>query len=137
MSAIPEIKDRSATPGSWKPGQCGNPKGRPKMTEEDREVKAILKAACPKVALKLVELLDCANPKVVLSTCEVILNRVYGKPRESVDMTVTQEDDTQLKVRSVILEELKRKRDDNERECRRDDYYDGGERDSTFAIDFE
>ena len=102
---------------SWRPGQCGNPNGRPKMTDDAREVKEILKAACPRAALKMVELLDCTNPKIVLATSTAILDRVFGKPKESVDMNVSQDDNMQLQVRGVLLEELKRKHDDSEREC--------------------
>ena len=102
---------------SWVAGHSGNPGGRPKM---DPEFKWILKTACPKAAMKLVELLDSKNPRIVISAAEAIINRIYGKPRESVDMKLNQEDDTQLQVRSVILQELKKKQNDSERECNRE-----------------
>ena len=98
---------RYATAGSWKPGTSGNPGGRPK---EDPEMKAILKAACPRAAAKLVELLDCVNPKIVLSAANSILDRIYGKPKESVDMNVSQDDNINLQIRGVLLEELKKKK---------------------------
>ena len=112
---------RSDKPWQWKPGTSGNPGGRPK---EDPEMKAILKAACPRAAAKLVELLDCVNPKIVLSAANSILDRIYGKPKESVDMNVSQDDNINLQIRGVLLEELKKKKkkqqnnndDDGERE---------------------
>ena len=112
---------RSDKPWQWKPGTSGNPGGRPK---EDPEMKAILKAACPRAAAKLVELLDCVNPKIVLSAANSILDRIYGRPKESVDMNVSQDDNINLQIRGVLLEELKKKKkkqqnnndDDGERE---------------------
>lgn len=109
---------RDPTPWRWKPGTSGNPGGRPK---EDPEMKAILKAACPKAAAKLVELLDCVNPKIVLSAANSILDRIYGRPKESVDMNVSQDDSINLQIRGVLLEELKKKQhdghEDSERYC--------------------
>ena len=111
---IPTKKPRGGTPGSWKPGQSGNPGGRPK---KDPEMQAILKAACPKAAAKLVELLDCTNPRIVLSAATAIMDRIYGKPKESVDMNVSQDENLNLQIRGALLEELKRKHDDREEEC--------------------
>ena len=67
-------------------GQSGNPGGRPKA---DPEVQAILKAATPKAALKLVELIDCENPKIALQACCQVLDRTQGKPEVISKLEVT------------------------------------------------
>lgn len=101
----------------FKPGQSGNPGGRPKA---DPEMQAILKAACPKAAAKLVGLLDSTNQKIVLSAAEAIFNRVYGKPKESVNMNVSQDENLNLQIRGALLQELKKKNDDRECDYARD-----------------
>ena len=115
----------------FKPGQSGNPGGRPKA---DPEMQAILKAACPKAAAKLVELLDCSTPKIVLSAAEAILNRIYGKPKESVDMNVNQDENLNLQIRGALLEELRKKNDD--RECEYADSSECGSVEGTVRISF-
>ena len=116
---------KDPTPWRWKPGTSGNPGGRPK---EDPEMKAILKAACPRAAAKLVELLDCVNPKIVLSAANSILDRIYGRPKESVDMNVSQDDNINLQIRGVLLEELKKKK-----KKQQDNNDDDGEREYDYA----
>ena len=70
----------------WKPGQSGNPSGRPKIPEE---VKEILRAATPKAAQVLLEILH--NPeepsKLRAEVADKILDRVYGKAAQAIDVT--------------------------------------------------
>lgn len=89
---------------SYKPGQSGNPSGRPK---QDPNVKKILKEATPAAARKIVELLNCGNSKIEFQAAQEILNRTQGKPREQVAMEISGDTDMKLQVRSVLLERLR------------------------------
>jgi len=104
MSANRQTTDRKAPRTAFKPGQSGNPNGRPK---ENPEVKEILKAASVDAAKKLTELIYSENEKVAFSAAQEILNRTQGKPRECVSMNVNGNLDVRAQVRSILLERLK------------------------------
>lgn len=75
MSAANSTKTAPGRP--FKPGQSGNPRGRPKKNPEAKE---ILKAAVPDAARALVELLQSKNEKIKLQAAQAILDRTQGKP---------------------------------------------------------
>jgi hypothetical protein len=64
-------------------GQVGNPGGRRK---DDPEVIEIFKAASADAARKLVKLINHKDPYLSKSAAEYCLNRVFGRPRESVEV---------------------------------------------------
>ena len=61
----------------FKPGQSGNPGGRPKMPEEMRQ---ILRAAGAELARKLLAYTEHSNPKIAMWAITEALDRAYGKP---------------------------------------------------------
>lgn len=63
-----------------------NPAGRPKIPED---VKETLRAATPRAAQVLVELLEARDPKIRLQASSIIMDRVYGKATQQVDVQVT------------------------------------------------
>ena len=69
------IKRDSA--GHFAPGVSANPGGRVKIDPEARE---ILKAATPKAARRLVEMIGSKSEKVAIMACNSILDRILGKP---------------------------------------------------------
>lgn len=73
----------------FKPGQSGNPSGRPKQTEEQRDALQMIRSLAPRAADTLVELLDDpkASPAVRLQCVQVILERTYGKPDAHIELT--------------------------------------------------
>lgn len=71
--------------GRFRPGMSGNPAGRPQM---DPEVRAILEAAVPNAVRQLVRLVDCDDPRVSLAACNVIMDRLYGKPSVAIDAAI-------------------------------------------------
>lgn len=85
----------------FKPGQSGNPSGRPKANPEVREA---LKAASVDAARKLVELLKSKNDKVAFQAAQEILNRTEGKPRECVQMEIAEDIQIRTQIRSLLLE---------------------------------
>ncbi len=73
---------------SWKPGQSGNPKGRPK---QDPKVREILLARLPEMAKRLVELaLNVSGdvpPGVQIRALEAGFDRCEGKPETKVTVS--------------------------------------------------
>lgn len=71
---------------SFKPGQSGNPSGRPKMTQEQKDALEMLKAAAPGAARLLIE--TAQNEEVRLDLrircAETVMDRVYGKASQPI-----------------------------------------------------
>lgn len=66
----------------FKPGQSGNPGGRSKL---ELEVRAMARQASPEIMAKLIETaLTTDDDRVFVVAAEKILERAYGKPKESV-----------------------------------------------------
>lgn len=76
--------------GHLLPGQAPlNPSGRPPVDPQLRaETHAVLTAATPKAARRLVELMDHRDARIALTAAETVLSRVYGKPLQQVDAKV-------------------------------------------------
>ena len=93
-----------ANSGSFRPGQSGNPSGRPK---KNPDAMAILKAAVPEAARKLVELLECGNTKIEAQAATAILDRVWGKPTQCQEVHMEGNMDLRAEVRAALLERAK------------------------------
>ena len=111
----------------WKPGESGNPKGRPKkpvlqMKVEGyklAEINDTIQAMCSMDLSQLKQIWD--NPKATvlektiaaalrksiekgnLDSIETLMNRVYGKPNEKLDIT-TGGDKIDNKIQIEIIE---------------------------------
>ena len=89
-----------------RPGQSGNPGGRPAMSPE---VKAALEGATLPAVQKQIELMSCGDVRVELLASQAILDRFYGKAAQAIDKTVTT---TTVQAQHLsILMELQQKRD--------------------------
>lgn len=55
------------------------------MSPEARE---ILEAAVPEACRKIVELADHPDPKISLTACNIILDRVYGRPAQQINADI-------------------------------------------------
>jgi hypothetical protein len=65
----------------FKPGQSGNPGGRPK---ENEEIKRLALKHCPKAIKRLAELMDDPNSRTAVAACDAILDRGIGRPAQSI-----------------------------------------------------
>lgn len=102
--------------GRWTKGSSGNPSGARKMTDEEKaqrdEAMRILRAATKDAAQALVQIVKSKTTpeRVKLQAANVILERVMGKPKETIEAdvraTMTAED---MSVIRNVAERLKQK----------------------------
>jgi hypothetical protein len=72
------------TPSSaWRPGQSGNPGGRPKVAAEIRE---LARDHGPKPIERLVALMHSENEIVAVRAAEALLDRGYGRPIQGMEL---------------------------------------------------
>ena len=60
----------------FKPGQSGNPGGRPKVVGA---IKELARQAGPKAFQRIVDLCDSEDQQVALAACKEVMSRAYGK----------------------------------------------------------
>ena len=68
----------------WKPGQSGNPSGRPK---KDRHVADTANQHADKALRKLIQLMDSEDDRVALAAVREVLDRAVGKPKQALDVS--------------------------------------------------
>ena len=85
-AARSEITPRrhAPTPASWKPGQSGNPKGRPKA---EIDIAALARVHGPRCIQVIAKMLDDPDSRVRVSAATVLLDRGFGKPNQNVTAT--------------------------------------------------
>lgn len=73
----------------FQPGVSGNPSGRPKRTQEEKDALQAIRELAPAAVAKLKKILDSEKvaPAVKLRACEIILDRTYGKAESAVKVT--------------------------------------------------
>ena len=112
----PEKRRRTGNKGSFKPGQSGNPGGRPRRTDEEREVLYEICKLAENVPGKLKGLLENAKtpPAIQLRICELILDRAYGKPESNIKVIRPKAD--MLEDIRAEMERIRAETDNNTRE---------------------
>lgn len=72
----------------FKPGQSGNPNGRPKRTEAEKDALEKIRNLAPDVPglLKSIMQDEKASPAYRLKAAEMILDRAYGKADTRIQM---------------------------------------------------
>jgi hypothetical protein len=86
------LAEREAN-GRFLPGFTPNPSGRPKGAGAIRE---LARQYVPAALQKIAELVSSPDPRVALAASQEILNRVFGKPLQSVDNEIRKFDMAQL-----------------------------------------
>ena len=86
-----EEKKRNA--GQFQPGQSGNPSGRPKKTEEEKEALEQIRALAPKAVEQLAAILNSntASLYAKLQAIDIVLNRTYGRPDAALKLETSQQ----------------------------------------------
>jgi hypothetical protein len=121
----------------WKPGESGNPKGRPKKPVlamrvagyKLAEINDTIQAMCSMNMEELKKIWDNPNSTVLektiasalrkgiekgnLQNVETLLNRVYGKPKEQMDITTNGEN---ISTPKLEIEIIRKPIDDGDKE---------------------
>jgi hypothetical protein len=84
--------------GHFLPGVSGNPTGRPKGAGAIRD---LARQYLPAALAKIGALIENPDPRVALAASQEIVNRVFGKPVQSVAAEVTKIDATKLYLEAV------------------------------------
>ena len=74
--------------GRFAPGASGNPGGRPKLPGEMREM---FQAKAPEAFEVLCKHLHASDPKVSVTAAKEILDRAYGRPLQSIDANINED----------------------------------------------
>ena len=81
----------------FRPGQSGNPGGRPKSNEH---VRNIARSNSVRAVERLIELIESDDERVALTAAKEVLDRAFGKPKPDVA-----DDKEQLSIRIVQFSE--------------------------------
>lgn len=88
--------------GKFKKGVSGNPSGRKPVPPE---IKEALTALVPKAVERLTQIInESENDKIVMQAVEVVLNRVYGKPLQQVDLESKNEHTLEVVLQGQLKE---------------------------------
>lgn len=66
-------------------GNNANPKGRPKLSEMELDIRKLAKTHSEAAFMKLVSWSQSANHKASIPACNAILDRAYGKPAQAIE----------------------------------------------------
>lgn len=101
MGAVPEgLKSYL-----WKPGQSGNPAGRPKKTEQEKELMDQIRSLGPKTYEAMKTMLENGKTPAVakVKLIEIILAYILGKPDVNVKLTNVTDASVEAQERIVAL----------------------------------
>ncbi len=79
--------------GQFQKGKSGNPKGRPKRTEEEKNGLEELRQLAPGIAGRMKDMLNSSKVSALtkVKIMEIILQYTYGKPETSLKLTNAQQ----------------------------------------------
>lgn len=100
-----EAVERERYPNRFKPGQSGNPSGRPKKTGEEKEILESLKALGPKAVEAAESILASERVSAVakVQVISLILSYAVGKPETIVKLNTSQQNLTESEARIDAL----------------------------------
>lgn len=73
MGAALKLPERY--PNRWKPGQSGNVGGMPRLTNEEREAKRLIREGTIRAARRLLKLIDSEDEKMAYAASIAVLDR--------------------------------------------------------------
>jgi hypothetical protein len=91
------------TPASWKPGQSGNPAGRPKP---EVDIAALARKHGPRCIEVAARLLGSKDEKMRLAAAIALLDRGFGRPKQEIETSGNATIELHLVAARVISQEL-------------------------------
>ncbi len=92
----PKQTRRKAPRTAWKPGQSGNPGGRPK---EVAEVKTLARQHTQEALKTLAKLMKSGTPdRTRVAAAEAILDRAWGRPTQAIDHGVSNDQEFKFTI---------------------------------------
>lgn len=81
--------DKKQIKGRFVKGKSGNPGGRPKKTQAERDALEMIRKMAPEAVIKMKEMLDDPDTPAAVKAkiCTEILDRTYGKAFQSIDVS--------------------------------------------------
>ncbi|MCH7805308.1 MAG: hypothetical protein IH937_14660 [Acidobacteria bacterium] len=103
INKMSQNRSKQARPGkrkaprtAWKPGQSGNPGGRPK---ELAQVKALARQHTQEALETLAKLMKSGSPdRTKVAAAEAILDRAWGRPTQAIDHGVSDGQDFEFTI---------------------------------------
>ena len=102
-TALPSSPERY--PNRFKPGQSGNPSGRPKRTSEEQSALDSIRKLAPEAVKQMEAILT--NPRASsyakIQVISIILDRTFGRPEAAVKVTTAQQSVESAEARIAAL----------------------------------
>ena len=115
--AAPDGKKPERRDTRFQRGQSGNPSGRPKQTQEEKDALEMIKSLAPEAAEIMKTLLHSkkVSPALKVRICEIIFDRTYGRVESSVRFTSVKQSIEESRQYILALVENVRQEDDDGR----------------------
>ena len=80
---MPQVRQRQANSGSFKPGQSGNPGG---MRRDVGHIREMARAAAPQAIEALIRALTDKNVRCQIAAASELLDRGFGRPPQFIEV---------------------------------------------------
>jgi len=97
-----ERREKKPRGRPWQPGQSGNPTGRAPPTVTELELRELCRAAAPEVVPRLIKIVKSGADRDAIRASEVLLDRGFGKPRQTIDAEVKLDADPRDRLAGLV-----------------------------------
>ena len=98
---------RKAPKTAWKPGQSGNPKGRPREVAHVRDLARSHTEAAINALVSIIQSADQSSTARI-KAAEVLLNRAWGAPGQFEQEFISAKEELSLEEREMIAKKIEK-----------------------------